>query len=86
VSARQLDAIFFVPEGPDIFLQDGLFHICYKLGRDVQFEVVLTPNVYLKALRQGNRVAAEFTSGCKIIPLQRPEPEAESGDDDAAHG
>jgi hypothetical protein len=85
VSARQLDAIFFVPDGPDIFFQDGLFHVCYKLGREVQFEVVLTPNVYLKALRRANRVAAEFTSGCKVIPLRGGNPAVDE-DDAEAHG
>lgn len=66
------DATFYVPRPPDISFAEGLFHIAYDIGRKERFEVVLTPNVFLKALRRANRCADEFhEAGSEVVPLRK---------------
>jgi hypothetical protein len=71
VPARDLDAIFFVPDGPEIRFEDGLFHVCYVIGKQARFEIVLTPKAFLVALRHANRIADEFHEGkCEVVPIK----------------
>jgi hypothetical protein len=58
--ARDLDAVFFVSDCPEIAFRDGLFHIGYDIGKNARFEVVLSPSTYLKALRCANELAAKW--------------------------
>jgi hypothetical protein len=60
MAAHDLDAVFFVQSSPEIELREGMFYVCYEIGRSARFEVVLPPHVFLKALKRATLVAGEF--------------------------
>jgi hypothetical protein len=72
MSSNSLDAMFYVREVPGItFEDDGLVHLVYQVGKRANFEVVLSPSVFLKALRVANRVADEFHDRATVAPIKK---------------
>ena len=47
--ARDLDAIFFIDRVPNVSFEDGLFRICYDIGKNARFEIVMRPAVFQQA-------------------------------------
>jgi hypothetical protein len=67
-----LEAVFYVREVPAItFEDDGLVHIAYKVGKSAEFEIVLSPNIFLKALRVAGRVADDFHARGTVAPIKK---------------
>lgn len=58
-----LDAIYYIEKPPLISFEDGMFHVCYDIGKSAHFEVVMSPNVYLKTLRRAHSVVGRFHEG-----------------------
>jgi hypothetical protein len=65
--ANSLDCVFFIERTPGIELRDGMVHICYAIGRQAKFEVVLAPSTFLKALRNARQIADEFHEGSRNV-------------------
>jgi hypothetical protein len=76
---RSLDATFFVEAVPEIAYRDGLFHVCYEVGHDATFEVVLLPKTYFAAFAKAGEAARQCRIGktADIISF----PPASSDDD-----
>jgi hypothetical protein len=55
-----LDCVFYISKAPRITFGGGMFHICFEIGRQARFEVVLSPHVYLTARRRADKAIAEF--------------------------
>lgn len=74
---RDLDAIFYAPQPPSFEFRDGMFHVCFTIGR-CRFEFAMSPHNFRKALRAATAIASEFErdSG-KNVFVARP------SDDDA---
>ena len=49
MSTKDFDAIFYVAKPPSVEFRDGVFHICYSIGRRATFEVVMPPKAFLRA-------------------------------------
>ena len=71
MAAHDLDAVFFVQSSPAIELREGMFYVCYEIGRSARFEVVLPPHVFLKALKRANQVSDEFHESGTVIPIRK---------------
>jgi hypothetical protein len=76
VPNRDFDAIFFVTKAPSVEYKDGLFHICYDIGKHASFEVVMPPKAFVKARLLGSEVLAKWqlhdsTDDTKISRLFR---------------
>lgn len=70
MAVRDLDAVFFVQHPPVLELVDGMFHVCYDIGKSARFEIVLPPSAFFKALRQANKLSDLFHQGGKVVPLR----------------
>jgi hypothetical protein len=57
---ESLDATFYVAKAPTVEFRDGLFHICYDMGKRATFEIVMPPKAFLKARMLGNEVIAQW--------------------------
>lgn len=66
MAVRDLDAVFYASEAPNVEFREGMFHICYQIRR-CNFEFVMSPNIFLKALRNANRVSDTFHEGTATI-------------------
>lgn len=56
------DGILFAKDEPQIWIDDGNFHVAYTVG-GIHVEFVLPPRTYLSALRLANEVAAKWQVG-----------------------
>lgn len=65
-----IDAVFYCRTVPQILVEDGHFHICYDVGRNARFEIVLPPHVYFKALKRANQAADEFHDNPTVVPIK----------------
>ena len=74
MSLRDLDAVFFVQQQPHVELRDGLFHVCYEIGKSARLEVVLRPSIFLKALRAANIASDRFHEGASVVAFPEPRP------------
>lgn len=77
------NATLFSKDGPVLAYEAGLFYVCYIFG-GARLELVMQPHTFLKALRKGNQLAAEFTRSCNVLPLREDDPVVE--DEDQAVG
>lgn len=68
---HNLDCVFFVERGPSIEFRDGLFHICYEVGRSARFEVVLAPSAYFPALAEAVEAGRKFGKGGRVVSILR---------------
>lgn len=66
MSARELDAVFYVSRVPEIAFRDEAFHVAYEVGR-CRFEFAMPPNVFLKALRKAGNVSDAFRKGAAEV-------------------
>lgn len=57
---QEFDAVFFVAKAPTIGFKDGLFHICYSIGKHTSFEVVMPPKAFLRARVLGTEVISQW--------------------------
>lgn len=66
---------FFVTDLPTVELKDGHVHVGYAIG-DFRAEFVYPPHLYLRTLRNCNRVSDEFHGSCHVVPFagNRPKP------------
>jgi hypothetical protein len=71
--ASSLDCSFYIREVPDTSFEDGVFRVSYAIGKQARLDVALPPNVFLKALRAGNRAADAFHEGkaTSVVPMRR---------------
>lgn len=53
------DAAYFVEDGPEFELRNGLFHIIYRSGED-RLEVVLPPSAFFRGLRRAAEAGRGF--------------------------
>jgi hypothetical protein len=51
--------VFYLRNAPEIKFEDGMFTICHRIG-SAEFEFVMQPNTFLRALRRANEKAGEF--------------------------
>lgn len=57
------EAVFYVSRPPNVEFRDGLFHISFGIGRSAHFEVVMSPNTFIKMRRANGIAAAQFHEG-----------------------
>jgi hypothetical protein len=62
MAANGFDGVFYVDRPPTIRFEDGLFHVCYTIGRD-KFEIVMRPATFIEARKIANRASDEFHEG-----------------------
>lgn len=68
---HDLEAVFYAATAPGIEFREGMFHICYDVGR-CRFEFAMPPNVFLKSLRNANKMSDQFQKGRGTVsPLRR---------------
>jgi len=68
---RDLDCVFWIRQPPKVTLESGNFHVCFDVGRNAVFELVMSPNTFLKMRRGGQRVVDEFHASSEVVPLKR---------------
>lgn len=66
---RDPKAAVYVKNVPEFSLVEGLVHVCHTTGT-IQFELVMRPHTFLKALRAATRIADEFHAANSAIPLK----------------
>lgn len=66
MSPKDLDAVFYCKDVPQIELRDGMFHVCYVVG-GFHAEFVMSPNKFFKALRRAVKAADEFHDGMQNV-------------------
>lgn len=70
--SRDLDAVFFIGRPPTITFREGMFHICYDIGKRAAFELVMSPNTFLRARKAGAQAVSAFEAGdAKIVALPK---------------
>jgi hypothetical protein len=47
-----------------------MFHICYEIGREARFEVVMSPHAFLATRRKGAAAEAEFHDHGAVAELR----------------
>ena len=57
---NDFDCIFFVKKPPTVTLNEGMFHICFTVGKETGVELVMSPHNFLKMRRISAKVVAEF--------------------------
>jgi hypothetical protein len=67
------DASIYVKSVPEFRREEGMFHICHTVGK-MHIELVMRPNTFLKALRNANRVAAEFHAQGEVVAMRGNKP------------
>lgn len=70
MAARDLDAVFFVKDMPDIWFDDGHFHVAYDVGKRSRFEFVFSPNNFLKMRAKAATIVDEFHETTKVVPMR----------------
>lgn len=71
--ARDLDAVFYAANVPDVAYRDGMFHVCYGI-RNCYFEFVMAPHVFERALILAEGAKAQFQVeqlGGNITPIRK---------------
>lgn len=73
---RDLDVIFYIQKPPAIEFRDGMFHLCYEVGRKATFEIVMPPKAFMEARMLGSEVLAQWQADQlpdpkKVRPLKR---------------
>jgi hypothetical protein len=68
------EGVFYVKKVPEISFEEGMFHIKHSIG-SAQFEFVMSPNNFLKALKRSTRAAAEFTGRDNVFDIIRRDEE-----------
>lgn len=66
----ELDAVFFIQQLPSVEFREGMFHVCYDIGKQATFEVVMSPNVFLKALKRANKASDEFHAKGDVVGIK----------------
>lgn len=66
---HDFDAAIYVKSAPEFRFEDGMFHICHKVGAG-GVEFVMRPSLFIKALRAANKAADEFHEADSAIPLK----------------
>ena len=63
------DAVFYVKRVPSIVVDDdgGHVHLCYDVGKNATFEVVLSRNVWLMARKCANQVTDQLTARGSVV-------------------
>jgi hypothetical protein len=61
MDGHDFKGVFYLKGIPEIRFEDGMFHVCHSIG-SAEFEFVMRPNTFLKALRRANEKAGEFHS------------------------
>lgn len=70
---RSLDAVFYIKEPPAVCFEDGLFKVTFQVGVEARFELVMSPNNFLKMRRIAGRAVARFHAGeDNIVALGKP--------------
>ena len=49
MAERDFEGVFFIQRAPKIEFRDGLFHVCYDIGKRAIFEVVMQPKTFAAA-------------------------------------
>ena len=57
---RDVDAVMYVKQMPEITLEDGHFHVRYDVGKRARFEFVFSPSTFLQMRKIAARVVDEF--------------------------
>lgn len=57
--ARDLDAVFYSEDVPNVFYRNGSFHVSYAI-RECYFEFVMPPSVFKKAIVLAEGAMAEW--------------------------
>jgi hypothetical protein len=71
MAAKDLDAVFYVRNAPEIsFENDGMFHVAYDVGKQSRFEFVFSPNTFLKMRRTAGRIVDEFERRGDVVGIK----------------
>jgi hypothetical protein len=62
-----LDARIFITEPPEIEFKDGMFHLRQKISDHCVIERVMSPHVFSKSVRAGQRALALWRGGATVI-------------------
>jgi hypothetical protein len=65
--ARNLNAVFYVSQPPTLELRDGLFHVCFDIGDEYKFQVVMPPSAFFSALQRSNGLQRDFQAGAAEV-------------------
>ena len=60
VMPSDLDCIFFVQKPPRVTFEDGMFRVCFAIGKRATIEVVMSPNTFFKMRQSGAEIAAKW--------------------------
>lgn len=60
---NDLDAIFYIQKPPTVSFSDGMFRVCFDIGKRASFELVMSPNTFLKMRKISGEVAAKWQVG-----------------------
>lgn len=71
---RNLEAVFFCDEMPEVEIRDGLFHVCFSISRAARIEIVIPPRVWFAGMRNALQVQNGFNT-CEVLPLRSPDSE-----------
>jgi hypothetical protein len=66
MAERDFDAVFYVKKAPVIRFENGMFTICYIVGR-AQFEFAMQPSVWRHTRREADRADKEFEDAKRPI-------------------
>jgi hypothetical protein len=58
-----LDCVFYIGKTPTIDFRDGMFHICYEIGRHARFEIVLSPQTFRRGMALAEDAMAKARYG-----------------------
>ena len=59
---RNLEAVFFVTSPPEIIYDEGVFTICFEIGKD-RFRVAMLPRTFVQTRLRGADACAKWQLG-----------------------
>jgi hypothetical protein len=73
MASRDLDAVFYVKNVPDIRFEDGHFHVSYDVGQRARFEFVFSPSTFIKMRKIAGTIVDEFEEGKhgKVVGMRK---------------
>lgn len=69
VMSNDFDAVFYVREVPRFRFEDGLFHVCFNVGK-VHAEFVMLPSVFLKGRRAAKKAEDQFRAAADSVAIR----------------
>jgi hypothetical protein len=57
---NDLDCIFWIKKAPKVTFDEGMFHICFAVGKRATVEMVMSPATFLKLRAQSSETVAQW--------------------------